>query len=256
MIGSVFVLILTMIGFYLQWAVCIVLALLFLIFLWADKHILAAMDAGPLDHKLHWNDVVKNFAVRLNVGRVDPYLSHRFPNNVYAVASHQSCSLVIGRRILETLNPTEINAILFATILLLKNNQVRSNTIISLFLLITYFPFSLLNKIRSRWATPWVKFILNLYFTALIYLRTKVEDKNIFQSIYPELSNSLDDLGPLSSALIKISQIVIPDKDVIMSGLMENLVIVKNLKKDAIFNLMRDNVPQSQNYLTNMQKRE
>ncbi|MEI8347392.1 MAG: hypothetical protein WCG27_07990 [Pseudomonadota bacterium] len=220
------------------------------LFLWGDKLVLAMMDANPLHPKINWNEVVQNYACRLGIGHVDVYISHRFSQSVYAVASRQNCSLVVGRKIFEELETEEVKSMLLGTMLMFRGGDARFGTYVGPLLVMVYLPFILINR---RWGAgffPRLKFFITLYFYSLSFFQHWVMDQNILEKYLLELKKYMNDLGRLSSALMKIGYLPVAQEEIILSSILENLAIGGNYKKDAILNLIKESVPFKEKYLT------
>ncbi|MBP5297182.1 MAG: hypothetical protein J6Y94_07630 [Bacteriovoracaceae bacterium] len=199
---------------------------------WPEKLVLAAMDAAPLGHG-KWQNIARNYACRLELSKVEVYISQHFPNNVYVVHDWQGGSIVIGRRILETFTPAEIKALIFAAMLALKDHALH-RTWMALALMMVYEIFAGLGRILRGHG----KSLARIYFYALLYLRDKLQKYGPLQTAITYWRRYDNDLGPLQAALMKIQGISSNSKDLCRIALLEGLALTQSEKQDILLGLL------------------
>ena len=217
----------------LAWFVAVpLLPVLWMVGGWPDKLVLAAMDAAPIGHG-PWKNVARNYACRLELTKVEVYISQHFPNNVYVVHDWQGGAIVIGRRILDTFTPAEIKALIFAAMLALKDNALL-RTFMALGLMVIYSVFSTL----GHWAPRRLRSLSKVYFNALLYLRDKVQKYGPLKSSLTYWRHYDNDLGPLQAALMKIQGISSNPRDLARIALLEGLALTQSEKQDILLGLL------------------
>ena len=218
---------------HVAWFVAVIL-LLFLAIIggWPEKLVLAAMDAAPLGHGA-WKNIARNYACRLELHKVDIYISQHFPNNVYVVHNWQGGSIVVGRRILETFTPAEIKALIFAGMLALKDHALH-RTLMALILMMIYEFFAGLGHLVHGRG----KSLARIYFYALLYLRDKLQKYGPLRAAINYWRQYDNDLGPLQAALMKIQGISSNFKDLGRIALLEGLALAQSEKQDILLGLL------------------
>jgi len=218
---------------HLAWFLAL-FALLFLAIVggWPEKLVLAAMDAAPLGHG-EWRNIARNYACRLELNKVEVYISQHFPNNVYVVHDWRGGSIVIGRRILETFTPAEIKALIFAAMLALKDNALH-RTWMALALMVIYELFSGLGHFTHGRGRS----LARIYFYALLYLRDKLQKYGPLHTAIKYWRKYDNDFGPLQAALMKIQGISLNFKDLSRIALLEGLALAQGEKQDILLGLL------------------
>ena len=218
---------------HLVWWVALLLwPLLWMVGGWPDKLVLAAMDAAPLGHG-HWKNIARNYACRLELTKVEVYISQHFPNNVYVVHDWQGGAIVIGRRILDTFTPAEIKALIFAAMLALKDHALL-RTFIALGLMLVYNVLAVL----GHWMPARLRPLAKVYFNAMLYLRDKVQKYGPLKSALTYWRHYDNDFGPLQAALMKIQGISSNSRDLCRTALLEGLALTQSEKQDILLGLL------------------
>ena len=209
------------IGAFILLTVGIIISLLLL--LWGNRFLLSAMKVSPFDHAHKLNDVIKNLRCRLELNNVDIFSSRAFPNNIYFLESYAgNSSVVLGDNLLTNLNPQEIEALLFATMLKIKNSDTRCETLISTLLAIFDLPIAI--KFLRKW--KYLYEIIFMYFLPIdllrVYLFRNKQDVLHFDQQVISLTNMPIEYA---SAIYRTGQRTTPSNST-LGRIVENLSVV------------------------------
>ena len=226
-------------GFYIGPLVGVAIALF--IFYMGEKIILIFASARYVtDDELLINQV-KNFCTHVGVKEAKVYWSNIFVNNVYYAHSQWGIpTLIIGKNAYQALTRNELNSLIYASLLKVKNNEAKHRTIATLIFFMLYSPiFALKSLFSGELATR----VLDTFLYPAYFLKSMIYEK-------PAVVFKFDqDVGAHSglrkdylSALFKIHQLPSVRELTVGGLLMNDLIHVKNQTEDVLGGILIEKV--------------
>jgi hypothetical protein len=226
-------------GFYVGPAIGVLIALF--IFYMGEKIILIFARARYVtDDELLINQV-KNFCTHVGVREAKVYWSNTFVNNIYYAHSQWGKpTLIIGKNAYKSLSRNELNSLIYASLLKVKNSEAKHRTIASLVFFMLYSPlFALKTFFKGETSTRVLDtFLYPAYFLkSFIYENPEVVLR-FDQSVGAHSGLRKDYL----SAIFKIYQMPSLRELTVGGLLMNDLVHVKNQTDDVLGGILIEKV--------------
>jgi hypothetical protein len=226
-------------GFYIGPIVGGLISLM--IFYMGEKIILVFAKARYVtDDELLINQV-KNFCTHVGVKEAKVYWSNVYTNNFYYAHSHWGVpTLIIGKNVYKSLTRTELNSLIYASLLKIKNNEAKHRTIATLMFFMLYSPlFALKSLFQGELASR----VLNTFLYPAYFLKSMIYERADVVMKFDQLVGSHQGLRKdYLSALFKIHQL--PSiRELSVGGLLINdLIHVKNQTDDVFGGILIEKV--------------
>jgi hypothetical protein len=236
---SIFIITFGFIGllFDLHWGFLIgsliALLLISIFSVWGEKIILIFVKARYVTDDEILINQVKNFCCHCEIPEVKVYWSNVFVNNLYFTNSYfGKPALVIGRNVYNSFTRSELNSLIYASLLRFRSNEAKHRTFASLIFLILYFPVYFL---RSLFKTKSIKSFLNVFLYPAYFIKSKLyENEKIvfgFDQRVGMFSGLKEDY---ISALFKVSYLPICKEFSVGGMLINELNNVNNQTTDML----------------------
>ena len=190
-------------GFYIGPLMGIVIALI--IFYMGEKIILIFARARYVtDDELLINQV-KNFCTHVGVAEAKVYWSNVYVNNFYYAHSQWGIpTLIIGKNVYKSLSRTELNSLIYASLLKVKNNEAKHRTIATLIFFMLYSPLFALKAIFKGELSSRV---LNTFLYPAYYLKSMIYERpEVVMKFDQKVGSHLGLRKDYLSAIFKIHQ--------------------------------------------------
>jgi hypothetical protein len=232
----------SLIGFFLNlhWGIlfgALIAILFFTLFsFWGEKFILYFSSARYVTDDEMLLNQVRNFSCHLGLLGVKIYSSAKFPNNVYYAHSYiGKPTLIIGKNIFQSFSRTELNSLVYASLLRLKSSDSKHRSMVSLILLILFTPVYLARKIFSKNENSYLNIFLypGYYLKSLMYASLDVS---------MGLDRKVATLEGLKkeyiAAIFKISRLESSPNHTAGDFLLYELAHIPNKERDILFDLV------------------
>jgi hypothetical protein len=226
-------------GFYFGPIVGCVIALI--IFYMGEKIILVFARARYVtDDELLINQV-KNFCTHVGVSEAKVYWSNVYVNNFYYAHSQWGKpTLIIGKNVYKSLSRTELNSLIYASLLKIKNNEAKHRTIATLIFFMLYSPlFALKSFFKGELASR----VLDTFLYPAYFLKSKIYEKaDVVMEFDQKVGKHLGLRKDYLSAIFKIHQ-MLSVRELSVGGLLINdLIHVKNQTDDVLGGILIEKV--------------
>ena len=214
-----------------------VACLLFVIFsLWGEKVVLYFSAARYVTDDEALLNQVKNFSCHLGLQEVKIFSSAKFANNVYYAHSYfGKPTLIIGKNIFQQFSRTELNSLVYASLLRLKSLDSKRRTMVSLILLIFFLPVYLIRRAFLKRQNSYLNVFLypGYFLKGLMYAAP---------DIAMELDRKVATLEGLRkeyiTAIFKISHLEGSPTHAAGDFLLYELAHIPNKERDVLFDLV------------------
>lgn len=219
------------------------IAAILLIFIstWGEKLILIFAKARYVTDDEILINQVKNFCTHCEVPEVKVYWSNVFVNNLYFTNSYfGKPALIIGKNVYKTFTRTELNSLIYASLLKLKTKEAQHRTVASLIFFILYSPVFL---VRSFVTNVHLLRILNVFLYPAYYLKAKLYETESDVIAFDQKVSQLVGLKKdYIAALFKVNYLPACNEFSVGSLVMNELNHVKNQTDDVLSFLLIDNI--------------
>jgi hypothetical protein len=210
---------------------------LFLIFaLWGEKVVLYFSKARYVTDDETLINQVKNFSCHLGLSKVKVFSSAKFSNNVYYAHSYfGKPTLIIGKNIFLEFTRLELNSLIYASLLRLRTPDSKRRTMVSLMLLILFFPIYLLKKIFSKHQNSFLNIFLfpGYFLKGVMYSSLEVS-----MALDSEVATLEGLKKEYIAAIFKISRMTASPAHSAGDFLLYELAHIPNKEQNVLFDLV------------------
>jgi hypothetical protein len=207
------------------------------IFKYGEKIILLLSKARYVTDDEKLINQIRNFCTHLEVLEVKVYWSHIFYNNIYYVNSYWGTpSIIIGKEVYNSLTKTELNSLIYATILRIKSDESKHRSTINILTLILFWwVFYFNNFLKNH------NFLQHLLYPAFFMRKiiySKSEDSNYFDKEIYKYDNLKREYV---SALFKVSKFHLCNPFSVGSFVLSGLSHSTNYSEEMFMNILFHN---------------
>jgi hypothetical protein len=238
-----FIFITMLLGFMFNVTIGLIEGLAFSIFItiilskWGEKIVLVFSKARYVSDDEALINQVKNFCTHLRIVEVKIYWSNTYVNNIYYSDSFFGKPvLIIGKNINDVFSKNELNSLIYASLLKIKNNEARCRTMISLYFLILNSPiFILISIFKNTLLKDKIEFFLYPSILVKSYFN---ENKNRVASFDAEVGRLSGLRKDYVSALFKLSCLPSYSEKSAGEFLITDLTHARNNSNDALLAIL------------------
>jgi hypothetical protein len=217
----------------------LVLSLLVLAFFtkWGEKLILVFSKARYVSDDEALINQVKNFCCHLHISEVKIYWSNTFVNNVYYTDSYfGKPALIIGKNIYNQFSRNELNGLIYASLLKIKNGEAKNRTLVSLIFMVLYSPVYIMRAFLKSYR---IRRHLEVFFYPAFSLKSLMyeneKDVILFDAEVAKMQGLKKDY---MAALFKINHLPSFNERTVGALVLAELCHSKNDTEDVLGNLL------------------